>query len=577
MFQFRPDPYHGVVFATLTILTILFNSCRTGSTELPYAVTQTVTEDSAMVVTAHPLSSDVGVEILKKGGNAVDAAIAVQFALAVVYPRAGNLGGGGFMVVKMRGEEPASIDYREKAPAAASRDMYLDSIGNVVEKLSTHGVMAVGVPGTVAGMEALHKKFGSLPWRDLVQPAVDLAREGFPILEAEAERMNEKKGEFIKYNRHPTPFVKFWGWRQGDMLIQPDLADAMERIRDSGKAGFYEGKTADLFVDEIKNGGGIITKADLKNYEPAWRTPLEKDFKGHQVISMPPASSGGVALLQMLEMSEGLPLAEWGFHQPKTIHAMAEVMRRAYQDRAEFLGDTDYFKVPVDSILDSNYLVEKIADFDENKATPSKNDGKGKSVRMESFETTHTSIIDQDGNAISCTTTINSSFGSKVVVKGAGFFLNNEMDDFSSKPGEPNLYGLVGSEANAIAPGKRMLSSMTPTIVLKDEKPYLIVGTPGGSTIITGVFQTIMNVIEFDMSLEDAIAAPRFHHQWLPDEIWMEKGKFSPGVVDTLKAMGHQITEKKRLAKMKCIEVHEDGKMTGVGDPRIFEDDAEGY
>ena len=577
MYQVIRQQYFHLKIITFLTVTFCIFSCKKTMIELPYKVTQTVTEDSAMVVTVHPLSSKVGVNTLKQGGNAVDAAIATQFALAVVCPRAGNLGGGGFMVIRMANGETASIDYREKAPAAATRDMYLDENDEVIPKLSTHGAMAVGVPGTVAGMEALHEKYGTLEWKELIQPAIDLARDGFPILEKDAERFNEKKAEFVEYNRHPTQFVKFWKWRQGDMLTQPDLAKSLERIRDKGKAGFYEGETADLLVDEIKYGGGIISKADLKNYAPVWRKPLEKDFKGHTVISMPPASSGGIALLQMLEMSERLPLKEWGFHQPKTVHAMVEIMRRAFADRAEFLGDADHYHVPIEQLLDSAYLVEKIADFDETKTLGSDSVAAGDFPLIETLETTHSSFIDEDGNAVSCTTTINSSFGSKVVVKGAGFFLNNEMDDFSSKPGIPNLYGLVGAEANSIQPEKRMLSSMTPTIVLKNNKPYLVVGAPGGSAIISAVYQSIMNVIEFDMSMEDAVAAPRFHHQWLPDEIWMEEGKFPKSLVKSLEEMGHKITTKKTLAQLKNILVEPDGKLTGVGDPRYFEDDAEGY
>lgn len=564
----------SLLFLAVTILTF---SCKKNISPLPYQVTQTATADSAMVVTAHPLSSKVGVDVLKKGGNAVDAAIATQFALAVVYPRAGNLGGGGFMVIRMNDGEVASIDYREKAPAKASKDMYLDENDEVIPELSTHGAMAVGVPGTVAGMAAIHEKHGSLEWSELVQPAVDLA-EGFPILKAEAERLNRFKDDFVKHNRHPTAFVSFFSWKEGDVLSQPELKSTLSRIRDNGKAGFYEGKTADLLVEEMKAGGGIISKEDLKNYNPVWRKPLIGDYKGYKIISMPPASSGGVALLQMLEMSETFPLGEWGFHQPKTVHAMGEVMRRAYADRAAFLGDSDFYPVPLDSLLDSIYLSEKLVDFDLAKASLSDSisDGAFK-VNLESLETTHTSIVDPSGNAVSVTTTINSNFGSKVVVKGGGFFLNNEMDDFSSKPGVPNLYGLVGSEANSIAPGKRMLSSMTPTIVVKDNKPFLLLGTPGGSTIITSVYQTFMNVVEFNMSLEEAVAAPRFHHQWLPDALWLEEGGFDESLIESLSANGHNIDYKDRMAKMKCIHVLPDGKLIGVGDPRVLEDSAEGF
>ncbi len=560
------------------LVTICFFSCKKNLVKLPYSVDQQAVTDSAMVVTAHPLSSEVGKTILLKGGNAIDAAIATQFALAVVYPRAGNIGGGGFMIVRMANGETAALDYREKAPALASRDMYLDDKKDVIPGVSTYGALAVGVPGTVAGMDAVHKKYGKLPWATLLQPAIDIAREGFPIMGSEAERFEEKKKDIKGINRFKTPFVKFWGWDQGDILKQPDLANTLERIRDNGRDGFYKGKTADLFVEEMKAGNGLISHADLENYQAAWRDPIIGNYKGHKIISMPPASSGGIAISQMFEMIEGLPVKEAGFHQSTSIHTMAEVMRRAFADRAEHLGDSDHYDVPFEMLLDSNYLVEKIADFDLKMASKSDSVLAGNfDLLIESFETTHTSIIDKDGNAVSVTTTLNTNYGSKLVVKGAGFFLNNEMDDFSAKPGVPNFYGLVGAEANAIAPGKRMLSSMTPTIVEKDGKVKLVLGSPGGSTIITAVFQVIINVLEFGMDLNEAVAAPRFHHQWLPDKLMMEEGKFAPEVIEDLKEKGHDIEFKKRMAKVKAILVRPDGKLHGVGDPRLEEDDVAGY
>ena len=560
------------------LVTFCFFSCKKTEVELPYSIDQQSISDSAMVVTAHSLSSEIGKNILQKGGNAIDATIATQFALAVVYPRAGNIGGGGFMIIRMADGQTGALDYREKAPAKASRNMYLDEKEEVIPGLSTYGALAVGVPGTVAGMEAAHKKYGTLDWKTLIQPAIDLAQNGFPITQSEADRFAEKKSDIKGINRFKTPFVKFWGWNQGDILKQTDLAKTLERIRDNGKDGFYKGKTAQLFVDEMEAGNGLITKEDLENYAPVWRAPIIGNYKGYKIISMPPASSGGIALTQMFEMAEQLPLKEMGFHKTETIHAMAEIMRRAFADRAEHLGDSDHYDVPIDKLTDSTYLVNKISNFNKKAATGSDSILAGNfKVLLESFETTHTSIIDKDGNSVSVTTTLNTNYGSKLVVKGGGFFLNNEMDDFSSKPGVPNYYGLVGAEANAIAPNKRMLSSMTPTIVEKDGKVLMSLGSPGGSTIITAVFQVIMNVLEFDKSLDEAVAAGRFHHQWLPDQIMMEEGKFSNEVIEGLKAKGHEISLKDRIAKVKAIMVRPDGKLHGVGDPRLLEDDTEGY
>jgi len=558
------------------LVTFCVFSCKNSPKELPYSTEQQAVSDSAMVVTAHPLSSEIGKKILFEGGNAIDAAIATQFALAVVYPRAGNIGGGGFMIVKMADGKADALDYREKAPAKATRNMYLDENEEVIPDLSTYGAMAVGVPGTVAGMEAAHKKYGKMDWAKLVQPAIDLAKNGFPITESEAERFAEKKSDIKGINRHKTQFVKFWGWSQGDILKQTDLAKTLERIRDNGKDGFYTGETARLFVEEMEAGNGLITKEDLENYAPVWRKPIIGNYKGHKVISMPPASSGGIALTQMLKMAEQLPLKEMGFHKKETIHAMAEIMRRAFADRAEHLGDSDHYEVPIEKLTDSIYLVEKISNFDKAVATGSDSIFAGEFL-LESFETTHTSIIDESGNAVSVTTTLNTNYGSKLVVKGTGFFLNNEMDDFSSKPGVPNFYGLVGAEANSIAPNKRMLSSMTPTIVEKDGKVLMVLGSPGGSTIITSVFQVILNVLEFDKTLDEAVAAGRFHHQWLPDQIMMEENKFPIEVIDALKAKGHEINLKERMAKVKAIMVRPDGKLHGVGDPRLKEDDTAGY
>jgi gamma-glutamyltranspeptidase/glutathione hydrolase len=561
----------------LSILFFLF-SCNQNST-LPYQVEQTETGDSAMVVTAHPLASDVGSAILKQGGNAVDAAIATQFALAVVYPRAGNIGGGGFMVIRLKDGSTDALDYREMAPQSAHRDMYLDESGEIIDSLSTYGGLAVGIPGTVAGMWAAHQKYGFLDWKKLVQPSIELAENGFQILEAEAERFELYKEIFIRYNGiQKNPFVKKTTWKEGDSLIQPELAATLKKIRDQGKDGFYTGSVAEAISTKVKETGGIITVEDLNRYEPAWRIPLQASYKNYSVISMPPASSGGVALIQMLKMLEPYPISDWGPRSPKTIHVMVEAMRRAYADRAAHLGDSDFYEVPIDKLLDSNYLSNKMANFNMQRATSSDST---KAVpfelQMESFETTHTSVVDLEGNAVSVTTTLNLNFGSKVLVNEAGFFLNDEMDDFSSKPGVPNYFGLVGSEANAIQPGKRMLSSMTPTIFEKDGKLWMVIGTPGGSTIITSVLQVFLNVAEFDMTLNEAISLPRFHHQWLPDEIKHEPESFDSTLLQNLQQMGHKMGEVNKIAKVKAIIVNPDGTLTGVGDPRVHEDDAEGY
>ncbi len=543
---------------------------------LPYAATKTDTSKLAMVVAPHPLASQVGAKVLRKGGNAVDAAIAVQFAMAVVYPRAGNLGGGGFMVIRMNDGQTNALDYREKAPLAAHRNMYLDSLGNPIPRLSQDGHLAAGVPGTVAGLLEAHRKYGRLPLRHLIDPAIKLAAQGFPISEAEAARLNNTQEAFRKFNTRPSAFLKPQ-WQAGDLLVQKDLAATLIRIRQKGAAGFYEGKTAQLIVQEMQRGKGIITLEDLKAYRPVWRTPLIGQYKGYRVISMPPSSSGGVALLQMLQMVEPFNLEQYGFHSTKAVHIMAEAERRAYADRAEFLGDTDFYKVPIDSLLNPTYLKRRMADFQPDKASASTSVGAGKfQLSKESFETEHTSIVDVQGNAVSVTTTLNSNYGCKVVVGGAGFLLNNEMDDFSVKPGVPNQFGLVGNEANAIEPGKRMLSSMTPTIVEKDGQLFMVLGAPGGSTIITAVFQVLLNVVEFGLDLDTAVNAGRFHHQWLPDQILIEENALSPEVRKELEAIGHKLQQVRYMAVIKAIQKLPDGSLLGVGDPRNPDDDAEG-
>lgn len=555
-------------------------SCRQASeTAAPYEIVQSMEADSAAIAAEHPLAAKVGREILEAGGNAVDAAIASQFALAVVHPRAGNIGGGGFMVIRLADGEVAALDYRETAPSAAHRDMYLDSLGNVDPDASKVGHLAVGVPGTVAGMEAAFNKYSKLKdWKALLAPAIELAEKGFRITESEAERLNRYREAFVKLNVDGKPFVKEGEWKAGDLLVQPELAATLRRISDQGSAGFYEGKTAELIVKEMQRGGGLITLEDLKNYRAAWKDPIICNYKNYRIITMPPSSSGGVVLCQILGMLEDQPIGEYGFQSAEAVHTIVEAERRAYADRAEYLGDDDFYPVPIEMLLSEEYLKMRFTDFDPEKATPSQMVGADTfKLKVESFETTHTSVVDMWGNAVSVTTTLNLNYGSKVLVHGAGFFLNDEMDDFSAKPGVPNYFGLIGAEANAIAPGKRMLSSMTPTIVEKDGDLFMVLGAPGGSTIITAILQTMLNVMEYNFPLDSAVAAPRFHHQWLPDEI-----KVEPDAIDTLERkklwdMGHTLKGVSRMALVKAVMKASDGTLYIAADPRNPDDHVEGF
>ncbi len=571
--------FKNIYILFLIIPLLVLNSCNHRLNLSEYKSTKSTFAEHAMVVCAHPLAAKVGLEILKKGGNAVDATVAIQFALAVVYPRAGNIGGGGFMVIRNNDGTANTLDYREMAPSAASKDMYLDKEKNIIPKLSSYGHLSIGVPGSVAGLIEVQKKYGKLKdFSLLIQPAIDLAKNGFKLSITEINRLNKFRDDFLKYNENPKPFVKNEKWKLGDVLVQKELAKTLKLIRDKGKKGFYEGITADKIVAEMKSGKGIITLDDLKNYKPIWRKPIIGKYKDYKIISMGPPSSGGTALVQLLKIADYFPLKDYGFHTQKSIHVVAESERRVYADRAKHMGDMDFYNVPLDTLLMDSYLLERMKDFDPDHASKSSSilAGDLESQPMESFETTHTSVVDAQGNAVSVTTTLNSNFGSKVIVNGAGFFLNNEMDDFSAKPGVPNIYGLVGAEANAIYPGKRMLSSMTPTIIEKDHKLFMVLGAPGGSTIITAVYQVFLNVATFGMSLEDAVNAKRFHHQWLPDLIMVEKG-FDPDVVQQLKDLGHKIKIVNRMAVVKAIHVLPNGQLNGVGDPRNPDDDAEGF
>ena len=551
------------------IFIVFLFSCSTpqGLTDYWNSIQKRAESTTGMVVSGHPLASQAGIRIMQKGGNAVDAAIATQLALAVVYPRAGNLGGGGFMVYRAADGKVDALDYREKAPAAAKRDMYLDKNG-IPTKQSIEGPLASGVPGTIDGLITASQKYGKLPFSTLIEPAIEYATKGYKITKDEATRFNGNKAVFSKYNEKAA-FIKSDEWKTGDVLVQPELAKTLGLIKAQGRKGFYEGTVANLIVSKLKSGNGIITLNDLASYHSVWRKPVTGQYKDCKIISMPPPSSGGIALLQLLKMVEPYPLKAWGPRDVRTIHLLTETERRVYADRAQYLGDEDYFHVPKDSLLDPRYLKYRMSDFDSLHATSSQSVFAGNfKMALEHFETTHLSVVDKDGNAVSVTTTLNGNFGSKVVVDGAGFFMNNEMDDFSVKPGSPNMFGLIGGDANSIQPGKRMLSSMTPTIVEKNGKLYIVVGSPGGSTIITSVFQTILNCLEWGMPIDKAVAYPRFHHQWLPDEIMTENNAFDDALKTKLSALGHKMRGIAYIGLVDAIQMDGNGKIIGGADPR---------
>ena len=554
-----------LVFIILSLFMQIF-------TQVESASKKPVKAFNGMVVSSDSLATKVGVEILKRGGNAVDAAVAVGFALAVTYPQAGNIGGGGFMVIKMANGETVTIDYREKAPIKAHEDMFLDESGNFVPEKSQIGHLSVGVPGSVAGLLLALEKYGTMSRKEVLNPAIELAEKGFIVNEGLARAF---KNAFEHFKKFPSTMKYFSKngepYKEGDLLIQKDLAKVLKLIKDKGRDGFYKGKVADLIVAEMKRGGGIITHEDLEKYQPVIRKPVIGNYRGYEIISMGPPSSGGVCLIELLNILENFDLKKYGHNSSYTIHYLVEAMKRVYADRAEYLGDPDFVEIPLDKLLSKEYAKEIASQIDTFFATPSSKIVRSVSPPQDGIHTTHYSVVDKWGNVVSVTTTINSYFGSMVVVDGAGFFLNNEMDDFSAKPGVPNQFGLLGNKANSIQPSKRMLSSMTPTIVLKNGKPFLVLGSPGGSTIITSVLQVILNVIDFGMNIQEAVDAPRVHHQWYPDEVYYEKRGLPLDVIENLKKRGHKLVERHGFqGEVQAILIDENGIKYGAADPRGY-------
>lgn len=544
---------------------------------------QGLTADSAMVVCAHPVAAQIGIDIMKRGGNAVDAVVAVQLALTVAFPEAGNIGGGGFMILREANGKSIALDFREKAPAAAARDMFLDSAGNVIPGLSMRGALASGIPGSVDGMVEMHRKYGRLSWKDVVQPAVDLAMNGIALTAREAGNLNSIQERLVKHNTI-LPAHLIGSWKEGDTIRWTELGHTFERIRDEGRKGFYEGKTADDIVAEMNRGNGIITHEDLKNYKSEWVEPISGTYRGYNIISMPPPSSGGITVLQLLKSIEPFDIRDWRHNSAKAIHLFTEAQRRSFADRSVHLGDPDFNEIPTRTLIEDQYIAQRMSTFDPDKATPSTEVHEGNVALREPTETTHISIVDKDGMAVSLTTTINNWFGNYVVVGGSGFFLNNEMDDFSMKPGTPNAYGVTGGLKNEIQPGKTMLSSMTPVIIEKNDSLFMVIGSPGGPRIMTAVFQAIVNVIDFELGMQEAVDAKRTHSQWLPDAIFIEAGALSKKDSTRLVKMGHDVKPLRELEKtltfigrVDGILVLPDHRLEGGADRNRGDDAAAGY
>ena len=533
---------------------------------------------SPTVVSARKDASDIGLEIMKKGGNAFDAMIGVQLALSVSHPTAGNIAGGGFMVYKLKDGTDGTLDFRETAPSGSSENMYQDKDGNVISGLSSLGGLAVGVPGTISAIFEIHERFGTLSIEDLFMPSIELAENGYIVTKYLEDELNEKRDVFTEINGKNSLYSK--KYKPGDTIINNAYAETLRKIMTEGEDGFYKGKVAEDMIETIEGKGGIMTMQDLSNYNSVWRDPVRFEYKDYDIISMSFPSSGGVILGQMMKAIEKFDLSKIKHNSPKYVQLLTEIERRAFADRSDLMGDPDFMNLPVYEFMNESYVEDRMKNFSWEKATPSSEVKPGKVIFNESYETTHFSIIDKDGNSVSVTTTLNNSFGSKVFVEKSGFFLNNEMDDFSSKPGYPNFFGVIGSEANSIQPNKRMLSAMTPTIVLKNEKPHLILGSPGGPSIITSVFQTILNVIEYEMNVNEAVSSPRFHHQWYPDLIVMEKEAYSNELDSILKDKNYLIVKlpieeetlgvykRSDIGAVDAILINDNGKVFGGADLR---------